>query len=423
MLAGKTLGGLVTPESLPDAYFNQRQSSDQARGHNWELLRQRAEANSLYFDPMGMGIAATHALLWVAREEADDAVAWNDRFLDIANPYGDNRILNWDGYSEVRYFDPDGRPVEQPVEGGTSRELIPLGLYSLDYPKVPLLLVDFRDSLSPKRREMISHASRDVVTGILGVTRWGNWPYLAGSWAWNFFQARRGVPTNRNARLDAYSQARRWLSLDRDLDPELHSELMRWLDKLAVNPLEDNVEDETGIARRQYAALMRYASDPDGLASKLAADREAEMRAYNHKPLTRAGLKFAQWTTLGIYRHHEPQRENGKMLAQLDRHRRADHELRMLESVTDEILALDANIGTDQQVANFELAPWQREEINRSLDALVATGITERSTTTVEKMVQKILLQTNDAETRMLCLKVLDHLNNAFNNATDALGE
>ena len=52
-LAGKTLGGLVTTERLPDAYLKNRIQTEETRGHNWELLRQRAEANRLYFDPLG----------------------------------------------------------------------------------------------------------------------------------------------------------------------------------------------------------------------------------------------------------------------------------------------------------------------------------------------------------------------------------
>ena len=68
-LAGKTLGGLVTTERLPEAYLKNRIQTEETRGHNWELLRQRAEANGLYFDPLGFARSRTHALLWIARED------------------------------------------------------------------------------------------------------------------------------------------------------------------------------------------------------------------------------------------------------------------------------------------------------------------------------------------------------------------
>ena len=70
LLTDKTFGGLVDNSRLL-GYFNRRtaQTRDE-RGHNWELLRQRAEAESLYFEPLTMPDgSATHALLWVAKTD------------------------------------------------------------------------------------------------------------------------------------------------------------------------------------------------------------------------------------------------------------------------------------------------------------------------------------------------------------------
>lgn len=52
-LATQTFGGLVSDRRLPDAYFDQREKDREARGHNWELVRQEAEPNGLYFQPLG----------------------------------------------------------------------------------------------------------------------------------------------------------------------------------------------------------------------------------------------------------------------------------------------------------------------------------------------------------------------------------
>ena len=136
------------------------------RGHNWELLRQRAEANGLYFEPFGLNGSATLAMLWIAKEDVDDAHTFDGRFLEIANPYRDERLQSWKGYTTWR-------------EG---RELIPLALYSLEHPKVPLLLADFRNTRAPRRREMTRHAAVDLLSGVIGFSRWEEWPILTASW-------------------------------------------------------------------------------------------------------------------------------------------------------------------------------------------------------------------------------------------------
>lgn len=310
-LAGQTLGGLVTDRKLSEAYFKQRTTIQETRGHNWELLRQRAEANGLYFEPMSLGTSPTHAMLWIARDDAESEHPFSSKFLGISNPYNDARIRDWKGITVTR-------------EG---RELIPLALYGLDYPKVPLLLVDFRNTYAPKRREMLARATTDVITGLIGYSKWGNWPYMAGSFLWNFTITRRGSATNGQQRLRAYSEVRRWLALDRDLSPELRRDLKERLEVLGVNPLEESAADEMSVAKRQYAALLKHAADPEGLAAKLQNDRADELTVYKHKPAARAGLVLARVATLGIYKHRESEQES-VMSAVLDVNRRTGREAR-----------------------------------------------------------------------------------------------
>ena len=67
ILSRQTLGGLVGPETFYDTVTHRTVSSIDNSGHNWELLRQRAEAEGLYFEPLAMPDGqATHALLWIA---------------------------------------------------------------------------------------------------------------------------------------------------------------------------------------------------------------------------------------------------------------------------------------------------------------------------------------------------------------------
>jgi hypothetical protein len=288
-LAAQPFGGLVGNSKLPEAYIKQRTRTMEERGHNWELLRQRAEANGLYFEPFGLNGSATQALLWVAKEDLGSPHAFDSQFLDISDPFRDSRLKNWTGYTEKR----------------DDQELIPLGLYSLDHPKVPLLLVDFRNTRAPRRREMIRHAAVDVLSGVIGYSRWGNWPYFAGSWTWNFIRTRHGAASDRTARIRAYSQVRQWLALDSLLDPELRSELLKRLQSLGVNPLEDNVFDEAEFAERQYAALLEYADEPTGLAARLDRDRSSEILSYEHNLGVRTAIRVAHVASLGLYSHHE----------------------------------------------------------------------------------------------------------------------
>jgi hypothetical protein len=374
-LAGQTLGGLVNAKKLPEAYRKHRTRTEEERGHNWELLRQRAEANGLYFEPLGMS-EPTHALLWVAREDATapgaESRRFDGRFLGISNPFGDSRIKNWSGYSVPRKVDGDTRTVN----------LIPLGLYALDYPKVPLLLADFRAARAAKRREMMSNAMTDTVTGVLGVAKYGNWPYMAGTWTWNFLRTRHGDPASRDARLRAYSGVRQWLALDHSLEPDLRIELQKRLEIMGVNPLEESVFSEARIATKQYDALLKYAADPHGLSAKLDKDRRKELTDFEHCMKARVGFTLAHVATLGIYTHSDKPALG--LTAELDRNRRADRQLRFLENVA----------ASSPQTS----VVWNLDEVRRALDDLASTGLPGRSTKTLEKLRQ----QTSDEETKTL---------------------
>jgi len=369
-LAGQTLGGLVSSEKLPEAYMRQRTRTEEIRGHNWELLRQRAEMNVLYFEPLGLNGSSTHALLWIASQDAGGDRKFDGQFLGISDPYRDPRLASWKGYRQLR----DGR------------DMIPLALYALDYPKVPLLLVDFRNTGAPKRREMLRHATTDTLAGVLGISRFGNWPFMAGSWAFDFVRTRHGDTTNRMARLRAYSEVRQWMALDRSIDPNLRSELQKRLESIGVNPMEESVFDEAGIARRQYAALTRYAEDPDGLPARIERDREKEMAAYHHSLKTRIGMKMASAASLGIYQHRE------KEMDTLGQQRRIARQI--------EFLARVAKSGPQAEIV------WNMEDVRRAVDELAASKLPRRSA----ELVAKIMRQTGDAETRASCERALHSL-------------
>ena len=377
MLGGQTFGGLVSEEKLPSAYLIRRSQLFETRGHNWELLRQRAERNGLYFEPLGPGGSQSYALLWIAREDVESDRAFDDRLLDIQNPYGDDRLRAWSGFSVTRWYDSTGREVEPGTSDAVERELIPLALYALDYPKVPLRLVDFRRAKAARRREMMGHAMSDAVTGLLGVTKWGNWPYWAASASWNFLRTRHGAPTEGARRLEAFASVRRWLSLDRSLDASLRVELQHRLEMMGVNPLDEGILGESQMARRRYATLLAHAADANQLPAQLAKDRAAELKGYRHGRWARAGLTAATIASLGSYSHRESERDT-LLVALLDNRRRTVREVEFLKAVA-------------RSTKQPELV-WSVDEIRRAERAVSNTLLPMRR----EKAVQQLLTRPID---------------------------
>src|ERR1044072_867320 len=100
LLTEKTFGGLVDESNLQTYYAKQTTQRRDERGHNWELLRQRAESESLYFEPLLMPDgSATHALLWVAKRDllSKQGARYGGRVLKLAQPWTHKRLLNWKG--------------------------------------------------------------------------------------------------------------------------------------------------------------------------------------------------------------------------------------------------------------------------------------------------------------------------------------
>jgi hypothetical protein len=144
ILSGKIFGGLASPDCFENIVTDRVALTVDNSGHNWELLRQRAEAEGLYFEPLAMPDGQpTHALLWVAKSDlsAQANRDFNKRFLNIANPWADQRLRNWHGYSRVVYFDSENHPTTADSPGAHKVEMIPLAMYGLDHPKIPVIIL------------------------------------------------------------------------------------------------------------------------------------------------------------------------------------------------------------------------------------------------------------------------------------------
>lgn len=398
MLTSKSLGGFVDDSYLDRVNRGNRVQSEDTRGHNWELLRQRAEAEGLYFEPLEMPDGnATHALLWVARPDLAEHKTrkFDARFLNISKPWGDEKLSKWRGHAETWHFDAASRVVPADTEGARAVEMIPLALYGLDHPKIPSLLIDFRDGANPKRREMSHRVLEDIARNVLSLSRFGDVHYFLGRTVYDFVTSRRGMDINQPSRLRAYSQLKLLLSLDASLDPALRDEIGARLERVSLNPLENDLEAEARLAREQYAALVAYARRPDGLAARLDRSRRAEMVALEHGKTERALLRFASVMSLGLYRHRETATPEEQRAA-LDSARQLAHHQRFLREVS-------------KSSPLVEVA-YNVEDVRRSLRFVSEQGA--RADAATARAAARIFEQTADGETRKLCLNSLYRINN-----------
>lgn len=397
-LTQKTLGGLVDDIYLRQVEQKQASNWLDARGHNWELLRQRAEAEGLYFEPLLLPDgSATHALLWTSREDVarNRGRKFGDRFLNLKSPWGDERLRKWDGYTEARFFDAENRRVAEGTPGAKRVEMIPLAVYGLDHPRIPVLLVDFRATLSPKGREMSRRVLKDVTRTVAAFSR-ADLAFMLGRAVYAWVTDRRGMDINQPSRVRSYSQFKLLLSLDASLDPDLRDELGRRLEHVSLNPLENDRGAEARLAREQYAALVEYARRPGGLDARLDRARRAELVPLKHGRAERVLFKLANTLSFGLYTHRERAGAPAEQAAALDAGRRLDFHQRFLREVAKSSSRVEVE--------------WDAAEVRRSLRFVAERG--ERAGGKTAAAVARIFERTEDKEIRGLCLGGLYRINN-----------
>ena len=398
LLSEKTFGGLVDDTNLQSYYAKKTTQTRDERGHNWELLRQRAEAESLYFEPLLMPDgSATHALLWVAKRDLLklQGSSYSSRFLNIANPWTDKRLLKWKGYVETRYFDAEHHPVDSQTAGAEAVEMIPLGLYGLDNPKIPMLLVDFRDSYNPKKREMSRRVLNDVTRNLLSLSKFGNLPFFLFRTVFDFVTGRRGMDINQPSRLQTYSQLKLLLALNTSMEPELRSEVTGRLEKISLNPFENDLNAEANIATAQYEALVAFAKDPNGLAAKVERDRRVEMTPLEHGGKAQLAFRILNILSFGKYVHREEL--TAEMEDRLDIARRLEYHTRFLQQIAKSTAEVDIT--------------WNLEDVRRSLHFIAEHG--SEAGSKAATVTANIFGRTKDDETRRACLESLARIHSS----------
>jgi hypothetical protein len=335
-------------------------------------------------------------LLWIARSdlEKNRQHRFNNRFLNITNPWRDERLNSWQGYTETVNVDADNNRTPQDAPGAQAVQMIPLALYGLDHPKIPILLVDFRDRFNPKKREMSRRVVQDVVRNILSLSRFGDIPYFFGRSVYDFVTGRRGMDINQPSRLRAVSQLKLLLALDASLDPHFRDEIDQRLQSISVTPLDNGYETEAQLARTQYAALIAYAQKPDGLPARLERDRRAEAVPLAHGRAGQILFRLANLLSFDLYTHREDFAPN--LYEKLARQPKLVFHERFLREVS-------------KSSPQIEVV-WNIEEVRQSLRFIAELGASANKKTA--EATARIFARTKDAELRRLCINGLYRINN-----------
>ncbi|MBV9216494.1 MAG: hypothetical protein JO053_09975 [Acidobacteria bacterium] len=304
-LTDKSFGSGLKAENLNREYDRETLTKQANRGQTHELLRRFSESQGLYFDPIELPDGSSrHAIIWVAKEDLDANKNrnWDGRFLNIKNPWRDGSLRKWQGYTERRWYNEESREVPANTPGATVKTLIPLAVYGFDHPKIPAILVDFRNSNNPAFRELTHHLVDDLSSDFLTIRRSQDWPLMFAHKVFSFVTGRRGMDINQPTRVRAYSELKMMLALDQDLAPKLRTEMADRVERVALNPLQNDLDSEINLARAQYKNLMAWAKRPDGLGARLELDRRKEMTRIANGGKSQFGKSFLNLVTFGLYK-------------------------------------------------------------------------------------------------------------------------
>lgn len=400
-LTEKTFGGLVDRIHFPSIHQKQTTALRDTRGHNWELLRQQAEASGLYFEPLSLSDkTVTHALLWFPADlTSKDSIdqPFEGRFLNIKNPWRDKRLRRWKGYTETKYFNLENQPVSAGDPTGPDTRavtMIPLALYGLDFEKIPALLIDFRDSANPRRRELSGRLINDITRDVLSISRFGNLYYFLAHATLEFVINRRGIDINQPSRLRSAAELKLLLSFNPSISNGLREQLKNGLERLSVNPLENSDKAERELAFAQYRALRAYALRSNGLPARLDRQRSSEATRFVHRGLDAKLLRLVNVVTLGHYTHRE--QKTPELWQRLDQERQLAYHTRFLRQIA--------------KSSSLVEVTWKIERVLPSLRFVAENG--SEKDNEAAKVVGSIFDRTDDVEAKDLCLSALRRIGN-----------
>lgn len=389
LLSCSLLGGLVRDQSLVPYHDRQQTEVEITRGHNWDLLRQAAEKDKLYFEPLSLGKRPDYAMLWVRRSDLDQAPrSFDAKLLHIANPFHDGRISGWRGYSEQWWFDENGRRLDGEASGAMSDQVIPLALYSLDHPRVPLLLVDFQNGGAPRRRESAGQAATDVTRGLLGWSPVANWDFFVAQSVVTFVRSRQGAASDPAARVRAWAELSYALSADGEIRPGLRTALEQHVHAPVFDPMNAKVDAEADLAWRR----LRLLTGPDSPLPQIVEEhRRRELAALEHGHAARFGFAMLHVGTIGIYQHRDD-----------------------TEDITERLSWSRRMAWNREYLSRVAAAPspveltWDPEQIRASIAAVrQLTQLQPLSHDDISPVLARLAVSTEDDSIRHLCFQAL----------------
>jgi len=261
---------------------------------------------------------------------------------------------------------------------------------------VPIILVDFRDTNNPRMRELSGRVINDVGSEVLGLGRFGKLPYSLGKRVLDFVTGRRAMDINQPTRVRAYSELKMMLALDQDLNPGLRSEIAKKVEKVSLNPMQNDLDTEMNLARVQYKNLMEWAKRPDGLPAQLELDRRKEMTTIANAGKSQLGTNLAKLFTFGLYKP-KPVAWTPELVAKMDLKRQQDFHERVI-----------------RECAYYSSKPeidFDTVALRSSLQFMAASGTGAGGKTA--QSLAKIFAMTDDAQMRELALGGLYRINNS----------
>jgi hypothetical protein len=382
-LRERLLGGLVRARDAQRVGEHEEADQEVVRSRNWDLLRSFAEKTGLTFESLNIsGTSGEYGLLWFPADKgaaepvgASHSAVW--KALNLQDPWTDSRLRTWEGPFFERSVDSNGSLLPSGADGSRTVRLIPLGAYGLNYPKFPLLLVDFRDKLHVRRNEMTQRSINELTSGVIGISHFTNWYYYAGASAYDFVASRQGRGMDAASRLDCYSQFRLALALDNGMDPKLRTLLQRRIDSVALNPLEGSPQHEVQVAEARYNALLNEASSGE-LEKQLGKTRAAELAQFGKTQQARTAQAFLSTVSFTLASPHYAGNED--VSSELDRTRRIQADLDLLHAA--------AKVGPNPEIAyDTDRMRTAVQELSQLLPGVRSQNVRKDAASTVARLV------------------------------------
>jgi len=396
------LGGFVNASRAEKFGEEANLEQERIRARNWELLRQCADKTGLLFEPIDLaGAKNQYAVLWypIERSAPPDGIALGPiwKLLNLKDPYEERARLQRATVYE-RTFD------------GQAAQVVPLGVYSLTYPKMPLLVIDFRDGGHLRWHELTQRAINETTSGLIGVSHFTNWYYFIGADIYDFYAARRGAATNLQERLNCYSKFRVALALDKSEDPSLLTAMRQRVRSLAVNPLEAATQHEMQAALQRYDLLEAAAANENSkMAMRLNKDRRAELARFEAHKGEQVRGDILHVATFGLYTQRAA---DAGFSARLEEYREVDYYVRFLDGL--------AAAGTRPEVAyDSARIRFALVQLSVLLPDLKTSALRERASHSIEKLRGL----SADADLRAECTVALDSLSGTRASSLEGAGK